>query len=378
MVSTTIPAVVHFSSVHRPFDVRIFEKQCRSLAADGWDVTFVVPHTGDDQRAGVTIRAVPRVRSRALRMVLTTTRVALRVLRLRADIYHFHDPELLPLGILLKLLGRRVVYDSHEDLPRVIPNKPYLAPFLRRPIGRACELLENWCARRFDAVVAATDHIGVRFEGVGARTVVVANHPQLNDFPPPPERWDKENAVCYVGGISRIRGILEIIDAAELAGVRLILAGQFISEELRAEAMARPGWKWVEELGMISRDATVQVMRRSFAGLVVLHATPNHIVSEPNKMFEYMAAGLPVIASDFPLWRRFVENEGAGVVVDPMDRARVAEEIRKLRDNPEHARQLGIRGRHAVEEIYNWVPQYKKLRALYAEITGRTATEGNA
>jgi glycosyltransferase involved in cell wall biosynthesis len=375
---TTPPRAVHFSSVHQPFDVRIFEKQCRSLAADGWDVTFVVPHTKDDERDGVKIRAVPVVRSRPLRMLLTTARVALRVLRLRADVYHFHDPELLPVGVLLKLLGRRVIYDSHEDMPRAIQSKPYLAKGLRNSLGRVYEIVENWCVRRLDAVVAATGQIAERFAGVGARAVEVTNYPQLDDFPPPPTGWQKENAACFVGGITRIRGILEIIDAAELAEVRLILAGKFASEALRAEAMARPGWKWVEELGVVSRAETVEVMRRSFVGLVLYYPEPNHLTAQPNKLFEYMAAGLPVIASDFPMWRQIVQTAGFGVVVDPHDPPRIAEELRKLRDDPERAREAGTRGRRAVEEIYNWMPEYKKLRALYANIAGPARTEATA
>jgi glycosyltransferase involved in cell wall biosynthesis len=303
--------------------------------------------------------------------------VALKVVRQRADIYHFHDPELLPVGILLKLLGRRVIYDSHEDMPRAIHSKPYLARVLRTSIGRVFELFENWCARRFDAVVVVTEELAARFTAVGARSVDVANYPLLSDFPLPPEGWDKENAVCFVGGITRIRGILEIIDAADLAGVRLILAGEFNSAELHAEAKALPGWKCVEELGVVSRAETVQVMRRSFAGLVLYYPEPNHLGAQPNKLFEYMAAGLPVIASDFPRWRRIVENAGFGVVVDPYDRVRIAEEIRKLRDDPERAREMGARGRRAVEEIYNWMSQYKKLRVLYADIAG-LRTEGTA
>jgi len=326
----------------------------------------------------VTVRAVPRVRSRALRMVVTTARVALRVLTSRADVYHFHDPELIPVGLLLKLLGRRVIYDSHEDMPRAIESKPYIAGWLRRTIGRAFELVENWAARRFDAVVGATEHIASRFAKIGARAVEVSNYPELTDFPPPQGWTAKEDAVCFVGGINRIRGILEMIDAAELAGVRLILAGRFEPEALRAEAMTRPGWRWVEALGVVSRAETVEVMRRSFAGLVLYHPEPNHIDAQPNKLFEYMAAGLPVIASDFPLWRRLVQEADIGLVADPLDPAQIAAAIVELRADLERARDMGARGRRAVEETYNWTSQYKKLRALYVAVCNGTRTEGNA
>ena len=360
---------VHFSSVHQPFDVRIFEKQCRSLARDGWDVTFVVPHTGDCERDGVALRTVPRLRGRAARMIVTTTRVAVRVLRSPAEVYHFHDAELLPVGVLLKLLGRRVVYDSHEDLPRAILSKPYVAPPLRRVVGRSFELFENWCARRFDAVVGATEHIASRFRAAGARAVVVANYPQLSEYPPPPPWGKKEDAVCFVGGITRIRGIVEMIDAAEIAGVRLILAGAFSSESLRSEAASRPGWRHVEELGVISRAATVEVMRRSVAGLVLYHPEPNHIDAGPNKLFEYMAAGLPVIASDFPRWRRLVTGRRVGLVVDPLDPHAIAGAIETFRRDPARAQEAGRRGRRAVESTYTWASQYQTLKTLYASLT---------
>ena len=362
--------VVHLTSVHPQPDVRILVKECGTLAAAGYDVTLVAPGHTDRVVDGIPIRAVQPSGRRLRRMTGTVAAVYETARSLDAELYHFHDPELLPVGVRLHALGKRAVYDVHEDLPRDILGKDWIAPPLRRPVSATFDRLERALARRLDAVVAAGSDIAERFAGLGIPTVMVGNYPDVDPeaaVAPWPER---ERAVCYVGGITRIRGLLEMIDAAELAGVRLVLAGRFAERRFRDAAVTRSGWRGVEELGYATRAQVAEVYSRVRAGLVVLHPDPNFITgyTRTTKLFEYMAAGLPVIASDFPGWRALVEEHGCGICVDPLDPAAIAGAIGWVMDNPEDAERMGQRGREAVLRHYTWAPEARKLLDLYASL----------
>lgn len=366
--------VAHLTSVHTRFDTRIFLKQCRSLAAHGHDVSLVVADgKGDAARDGVRIFDVGKAKGRLDRMVGTTRRVYRKALELDADVFHLHDPELIPVGLALKRRGKMVIFDAHEDLPRQVMSKPYLSPYVRKPLATAISRFERFACPKFDGVVTATPSIGEKFSAMGAAVTVVKNYPLLGELESPGSGHRKERAVCYVGGISEVRGILPLVRALGETrdDTRLLMAGSFGSSSFRQEVMAEPGWSRVEELGFCDREGVRNVLRRSMAGIVTLFPTPNHVESLPIKMFEYMSAGLPVIASDFPLWREIVVGNECGLCVDPLDPAAIAAAIDALVDDPARARQLGENGRRAVEERYNWGIEEKKLLALYDRLANR-------
>jgi glycosyltransferase involved in cell wall biosynthesis len=175
---------------------------------------------------------------------------------------------------------------------------------------------------------------------------------------------------CYVGAIDVSRGIREMIAAlARTApGTRLLLAGRFVPESLRAESMTHEGWSRIDELGTIDREAVRNALARSSAGLVTLHPMVNYIDSQPIKMFEYMSAGVPVVCSSFPLWRRIVEGCGCGICVDPMNPNEIASAINRLASNPDQVEEMGRRGRAAVRDRFNWGVEEAKLFELYRSI----------
>lgn len=358
--------VAVLTSAHPRGDIRVFVKQCCSLAAAGFKVTLVVADgLGDDTRDGVRIRDVGRAKSRLARMSGAVWRVYRMARALRADVYHFHDPELIPVGLLLRLGGARVIYDVHEDVPRQILSKPWIRPWLRRLLSRGFEWLEDWAAARFSAVVAATPTIRDRFLRRNPRTVDVNNFPILEELMPAADWSGKDDAVCYLGGITRVRGILEALSAVEQADTRLLLAGAFNEASLEAEAHAHPGWQHTEYLGVVDRAGVAATLARAKVGLVTLHPIPNYLDALPIKLFEYMAAGIPAIASDFPLWRQIVEDADCGLCVDPLDVNATAQAIQTLLGDDEHARRLGENGRRAVEARYQWAREAEKLVALY-------------
>jgi glycosyltransferase involved in cell wall biosynthesis len=357
------------TSAHPAFDVRVFHKECRSLARAGYEVTLVAPH-GESARAdGVTIKGVAPAKGRFERWFQTTRAVYRAAVGVDADVYHFHDPELIPAGLLLRAEGKKVVYDVHEDLPLTVSYKPYVPKWLRRPLSRALAIMEWFAVRWFSGLIAASPEIAARFAS-HSNVCVVQNYPLREEFPEESEASGSGDYVVYVGlRITRARGAEEMVRAMELlpstAAIRLRLAGTIEPEDLLRQLDAMPGWRATEYLGSLGRAGVSELIRNAIAGLVVLHPEPNYVNSHPVKLFEYMCAGIPVIASDFPVFRGIIEQAQCGILVDPFSPQQLADAIEFLCTHPEEARAMGARGRLAVSSRYNWQHEERALLGMY-------------
>ncbi len=340
---------------------------------------------GDESAEGIRIVDAGHLPGRLNRIVRTTRAVLAAAQRLDGDAYHLHDPELIPAGLRLKRLGHRVVFDSHEDVPAQLLAKPYLDGVSRRLLSRAFDAYQRHACRRFDGLVAATPTIRARLAAFHPNVVDVNNYPLPQEFAHEAHSvadWDaKAPEVCYVGSISAIRGIRELVRACALlqTPARLVLAGTFSEPALAREVARQPGWQRVQALGHVDRAGVRDVMRRALAGLVTLHPVVNYLDALPVKMFEYMAAGLPVIASRFPLWQEIVEGNDCGVCVDPANPAAIAAAIDHFCRHPHAARRMGQNGRRAVLQRYNWLGEADKLAAFYdGVLAGRPAAACDA
>jgi glycosyltransferase involved in cell wall biosynthesis len=365
--------VVHLTSAHPRHDIRIFIKECGSLAAAGHEVTLIVADgLGEEISHGVRIHDVgARSGGRLSRMTRTVDRVVRAALALQPDVAHFHDPELMLAALRLKKAGIKVVYDVHEDLPRQILAKHWIPALLRPLLSHVLEWVENHVARRFDAIVTSTPHIRERFALVNPRSLDVCNFPILAELVRDTD-WDsRRNEVCYLGGISRIRGIEPIIAALPEVPARLNLAGIWSESGLKETLQTEAGWSRVNDLGVLDRAGVSEVLARSKVGLVTLFPTPNYVDALPIKLFEYMAAGMPVVASDFPVWRAIVDDAGCGLLVDPQDPQAIAAALCTLLADDEMARAMGARGQQAVVLKYSWAAEAAKLNALYSDLESR-------
>ena len=367
--------IVHLSSVHPPTDPRIGLKMCFGLAEAGHEVHLVTVGEEADmptglEEKGVTIHLLRPAVNRLARMTLKVREVFQAGAQLKGDIYHFHDPEGLPQALKWrKKMGRPFIYDIHENYPDAILTKGWLPRALRKAVARAFAACEDYAARRLDGLVAATDHIGARFAR-HPHCAVIRNYPLKDEFSRPESQARPEpGRFVYVGGLSRMRGAEEMARSVELAGAaaRLDLAGRFDDRSLEAFCAARPRVAWHGHLG---REALGRLLGRAVAGLVLLQPTQAYMYSLPIKMFEYMAAGLPVIASDFPLWREIVTGAGCGLLVDPLNPQAIAGAMDYIMAHPAEAAAMGRRGRVAVEGRYNWEAEFPKLQRLYAELNG--------
>jgi glycosyltransferase involved in cell wall biosynthesis len=361
--------VRHLTSVHSIRDPRIVDKQCKSLAGLGHDVALIACHDRAEVVDGVRIVPVDRPRGRLDRMTQVGWRLYRAAVRERADVYHFHDPELLWVGALLKRRGRRVIYDVHEDVPKQIMAKHWIPRAARPAVAAAVRLIERLGARIVDGIVAATPSIASKFPA--NKTIVVQNFPEValaraNNSP----FGKRGDAFVYAGGLMEVQGVREMAQAFALLpeGMTGTVAGTFHPAALEDEIAATPGWQRVRFLGQVPRAAIVRAMDGARAGIVVNHPTLNYVDAYSTKMFEYMARGLPVVCSNFPLWAGIVGGADCGIAVDPYNSQAIADAIRSLNDDPELANRLGENGRRAIAEQYNWETELTKLAALYRKL----------
>lgn len=364
--------IIHFTTVHPRDDSRIRTKELNTLADKfgGRVGLFVQDGLGDEVDADFGYRIVdtgPRLR-RIKRMTLGAWRMIKAVRQARPAAAHFHDPELLPWAILLRLSGIKVVYDVHEDVPRQVSRNPRLPEWIRVLLPPLVSAAEWIGARLINGIVAASPTIADRFPR--EKTVLIRNFPLLNELhtPDPVPMADRPQEFTYVGYITEDRNIYRMIEAvSRVPGgtARLRLAGEFAVEDVQHQAERMPEWSCVKFEGWMSRAGVARVLADGRAGLVVLKPIPHEMVTLPIKLFEYMAAGMPVISSDFPVWREIVDGAGCGLLVDPTDTDALAGAMQWILENPQDAQAMGDRGRAAVLDRYNWEREAEKLVSFY-------------
>ena len=363
------------TSVHKALDVRIFHKQALSISKNGYDVVLIGQHEKHETIDSIRIIPVGKPQSRLLRM-LGTLRLLLLGLREDADIYHFHDPELIPAGLMLKLLGKKVIYDAHEDYGASILSKNWIPGFTRRLVAGAMNCVEGLSSRLFDAVIAVDSSIAGKFRG---NVTIVANHPHENLLDSVKSNSEQVNArqnkvfTCiYAGGLGRDRGVCEMVKALEHIDfpVKLVLLGEFENEEIRNEVEALPGFSKVDYRGIRPWSEVIKITLSCDAGLIMFQPTPAHmnISTGNNKFFEYMMAGIPVVSADLPGLRRMIEENNCGMTVDSTRPLQIAKVIEYLYRNRDIARKMGKNGRKAFLEKYNWESQETKLLYLYEHL----------
>ena len=389
--------VAVLSSVHDALDPRIFHKQARTLAAVGFDVHLLARHTRDETRDGVHIHALPPLSSRRQRP-FQWLRLAWRTWRLCPRLIHIHDPELLPLLLLLgRLTGAATVYDAHEYYGAEVARRPWIPSPLRRPAARLTDAVETLVARRIDGVVTVNEHMAARFHRRGARAVAVHNYPRESGVggrravtPHPlaalragaarrthsPRPGQASHVVAYVGLLTPDRGLATVYQAAQLLRARLPEAtvrviGRVDWSELPPEIPRDPA-AWtaagVELAGTIPAEDVSAALDEAAVGWIPWLDTANNRYTIPLKLLEYMAAGRPVVASEIGFIAEIVRESGCGVLVPPGDAGAHAQALADLLGNPEERRRMGAAGRAAVRARYTWATEGEKLVRLYQDV----------
>lgn len=361
--------VCHLTSVHPVKDGRIFYKECTSLANAGYDVTLIVAGAADEICNRVKIVGVPKAEGRLGRILKTTRNVYKKALEINADIYHLHDPELLPVGLRLKKKGKKVIFDSHEDYTANIKEKPYLNSYIAKIIAACYTAYERYVLRRYDAVVSVTPHLTERLKNINCRTYQVTNYKQTNNkgYDVSVPRNSIGNTVSFVGPIRDQWCIREIIDSLS-DDISLKLAGP--AEDNYIEILKhQSNWNKVNYLGKVQPQEVETIYQTSCLGFALLRyslAVGNNIGTLGNtKIFEIMGAGIPVICTDFILWKDIIEKYKCGICIDPTNVSAIKEAISYILNNPKEAKQMGENGKVAVEVEFNWESQVNILLNMY-------------
>lgn len=364
------------SSVHLWDDNRIFYKESSSLAKK-YRVELHIPANFSYKiENGVHVCGLPPTKKRYLRP-FNWMRLFWRALKAKAEVYHFHDPELIPIGVALKILGKKVIYDIHEDYPDAILHKQWIPKSLRKIFSVIFNAFEKKCCSFFDALIFAESTYKEQFQKIKSKKEDILNYP-LPYFQNKKQNERETINLIYSGTISEIRGAKEMIKAFSLLSkkvkkVSLYLVGPVsppaLEKELREMISFYGLQASVRLTGRVTPKEVFSYYARSDIGLALLHPVENNLKSLVTKLFEYMAAGLPIVASNFPRWEALLAETGSGVTVCPFDPQLIVFQIGYLIDNPTLRVTMGEKGREAIERKYNWQNEEIKLLALYEKLT---------
>ncbi len=344
------------------------------MAAAGYNVTLIVQSERDHVRYGVDVKSLSGVEGRTRRMTVRMVQAARIALAKKADVYHLHDPELLPLGLVLRALGRRVVYDMHENLPEQIRRKHWIPMWSRAPLAAAVRVFERLALGGM-AVVMAERSYARSYRWV-RRQEVVLNFPLADELQElAAAQLLEKPTIGYIGGVTQDRGVLKVMESAQrIRQVGFPLEFECIGE-ISPEVANDIGFQravdegWLRAPGRMSpRDGWPRIAR-CHVGVALLRPVGNYVESYPTKMFEYMAMGIPVVVSNFPLYRDVVERHTCGVCVDPDDEYAIVDALRFLLKDPERAAEMGKNGQKAALAHYNWRHELEKLIAFYRSLT---------
>lgn len=356
------------SSVHPLSDSRIYHRQVLSLAKH-YSVKYFAQEVEDWQPKDVAY--VPLPRGKQLRVRLGNCWRLLRAsLSREARVIHFHDPELLPVGLIAKLFGKKVVYDVHENYSKTIRHKQSIPKHLRGVICILFKAFENLSCRCFDLVLVVTDELRQHLPG---NVHTINNYPHISFTPPVKQLSRGALKLVYVGLITRARGVINMIEAVKKVTVPVTfdIIGHFNSTEFQRCVEAEiQGQGNINYVPSIPYSSFFNHLVQYDVGMMCLLPNPNHVTSLPNKLFEYMAMGMAILASDFPIWREILDKSRCGILVDPLDSNAIREAIERLESNREELAQMGSQGQQAYQSRYNWESQEKKLISLYKIILG--------
>ncbi len=365
--------ICHITSAHPRHDTRIFYKECSSLANAGYEVTLLVAESNGSQseiKNGVLIIPVHFEPKNRFDRIFNSPKVMLKkALEVNADIYHFHDPELLQIALKLKKKGKKIIFDSHEDICGQILGKQWIPRLLRPIVSFLYKYYSNFVLSKLNYLIGVTPHLVEKLKTVNPCTELITNYPILNLEDNSLERSTyKLNSFCFAGGITEQWNHEMILTALENIDATYDLMGKSTPEYM-SRLQKHKTWNKVKYRGIVQPEEVNKILGLSAVGLAVLSYSDNtsgNVGTLGNtKLFEYMLAKLPVICTDFILWKEIIERWNCGICIHPEDVVGLEKAMQHMIDNPERAKEMGENGRRAVSEEFNWGIEEEKLIDLY-------------
>jgi glycosyltransferase involved in cell wall biosynthesis len=375
-----MPKACILSSVHQALDNRVFYREALSLLRAGYDVTLIAIHPRKEKLFGINIIGLPEV-PRWKRPILWFKLLRL-ALKKPADIYHFHDPELLVVIPILRLLtGKPTIYDVHEVYSDFIRVKDYLPPWIRYPTSWMFKWIEPLLSRFNTALIFSDSEISKVFSRINKPKIILYNFPSKDFIKRALNVSNGEIIrkpwIIHLGGLERNRGVHLMISAfSDVLRVNqaahLFLVGHFMPPELEQEVRNRISDLGVTDsvtiTGRIPFEKIGDFLENAAVGWLPWLDYPKNQKNIPTKIFEYMAYRLPVVTSDLASTRPFVIDGQNGLRVPSGDVDAHAKAIKFLLHSQKEAREMGRRGQEMVKEKWNWDQEEKKLVGFYKDL----------
>lgn len=358
--------ICHITTVHKYNDIRIFHKMCTSLTKK-YDVHLIAPNVDDHVENNVHIHGVSLPHSR-IKRYLSLKKVLVKALDVKADLYHLHDPELMKMGVILKKRGKKVIFDSHEDIPLDIAEKRWIPAPLRPIISAYYNYLQNKLLPDYDAVISVTPTIVDKLRKINHNAYQITNYPIYEDFIDN-RQWNSQ--VCFAGVVGPNWMHHKIISSIKNLNVVYNVVGPanevYLKDLQDIDNSGKINYK-----GIIKHSEVLKFLQEHMAGMALYDYLPSFGYKKGslgnNKIFEYMAAGIPVIATDFDLWRDIIEKYECGICVNPHDTDAIKKAITYIKNNPQDAKRMGDNGSRISRELYNWESQKEILYMVYDKV----------
>lgn len=364
--------ICHMTSVHRSDDTRIFHKECVSLAKKGYEVFLVAKGKTYEDKGVKVIGVEKNYQNKFIRIMKFTKEIYKVALQLNADIYHIHDPELLPYALKLKKRGKVVIFDSHEDYLSTFHGKKWIPKIFRPLVSKVYNIYEKHVCSKLDALIVCYHWTEERMKKICNNTVMIFNFPIINNETLQTVDYNSR-AVSFAGNISSIWCHEEILKSlVTIKDIKYELAGK-LEGEYKEKLRKMEGWSLVNYHGLLPLNEVYEkVYARSTIGLALLDYIPACKGTVGNlsntKFFEYMQVGLPLVCTNFVLWKKIIEEEGCGICVNPHNIDEITKAIEFLVNNSEIAKKMGENGKKAIANKYNWRTEEVKLFALYERL----------
>jgi len=361
--------VCHITTVHQPFDVRIFHKECTSLAKNSFDVYLIARHDRDEIVNDINIVAIQKNVPKGFGRIINMWNAFKKAKKLKAKIYHLHDPELLPLGILIKLFtGAKIIYDAHEDPKQHALYQEGKNKYLRFLYANFIGFLEWFCEKFYNFVIVVLETHRQRFM---SKTVILHNYPIVEIKENSEEKTHHPIRLIYAGGVRKERAIIEILQSMvevkkRIPDVKLDLIGDFIPASFENTVRKIIKDYNLEEnviiYGKIPFTNVSKHIENSTVGFSLVHNYDNAL---PTKIFEYLIMKKPVIVTNVPITKKLVYDNQCGFAVDPKNPGEIANAVLSLLEDEKKRKEMGENGYKTVLNNFNWYNEEKKLIECY-------------